>query len=81
MRDLALTARFFNGEEALHQGLVSHCAPNDEACFEWALAKAKEIASKSPVAVAATKRSLIFSRDHTVKEGLEHIAMLNSVML
>ena len=39
------------------------------------------IASKSPVAIATSKKSIVYSRDHTVQEGLEHIALLNSVML
>ncbi len=39
------------------------------------------IASKSPVAVSTTKRSIVFSRDHPVSEGLEHVGLLNSVML
>lgn len=40
-----------------------------KAAFEMAVS----IASKSPVAVQMTKRSLIYSRDHTVDESLEHI--------
>jgi len=39
------------------------------------------IASKSPVAVSATKMSLNYSRDHSVQEGLDHIATINSAML
>lgn len=34
---------------------------------------ASDIASKSPVGVQMTKRSIIYSRDHTVQEGLDHI--------
>lgn len=34
---------------------------------------AKTIAEKSPVAIQGTKRSLIYSRDHTVQDGLNHI--------
>lgn len=34
---------------------------------------AEQIASKSPVAVQATKASLVYSIDHTVTEGLDHI--------
>lgn len=34
---------------------------------------AKQIASKSPVAIQATKKSLVYSRDHSVQEGLDHI--------
>ena len=39
------------------------------------------IATKSPVAINTTKKSIIYSRDHSVAEGLNHIALLNSAML
>ena len=42
---------------------------------------AQDIAKKSPLAINITKQSLIYSRDHTVTEGLAHIALLNGVML
>lgn len=41
--------------------------------IEASLKLAETIAQKSPVAVQVTKRSLIYSRDHTVDEGLENI--------
>lgn len=31
------------------------------------------IAKKSPVAVQGTKMSMVYSRDHTVQEGLDHV--------
>jgi delta(3,5)-delta(2,4)-dienoyl-CoA isomerase len=34
---------------------------------------AAQIAEKSPVGVQGTKRSIVYSRDHTVQEGLDHI--------
>lgn len=34
---------------------------------------ASDIAAKSPVGVQMTKRSIIYSRDHTVQDGLNHI--------
>lgn len=37
---------------------------------------AKSIAEKSPVAVQGTKRSLIYSRDHSVQEGLNHVVCI-----
>lgn len=37
---------------------------------------AVDIASKSPVGIQMTKRSIIYSRDHTVQEGLDHIVSL-----
>lgn len=34
---------------------------------------AEEISKLSPVAVQGTKHNLVYSRDHTVQEGLDHI--------
>jgi delta(3,5)-delta(2,4)-dienoyl-CoA isomerase len=39
------------------------------------------IASKSPVGISGIKQSINFSRDHTVEEGLHHIALMNSALL
>ena len=41
-----------------------------------ALELAETIAKKSPVAVQLTKKSILYSRDHTVEQGLEHIVSL-----
>jgi len=54
---------------------------DQEALYKASMDLAKLIASKSPVAINITKKSIIFSRDHTVQEGLDHIAMLNGAML
>ena len=43
-----------------------------------ALDLANEIATKSPVAVLGIKKSVLFSRDHSVKDGLAHMALINS---
>jgi enoyl-CoA hydratase len=45
------------------------------------LAVAKEIAEKSPQAIWGTKEMLLDARDHTVAEGLEHIATWNAGMM
>lgn len=34
---------------------------------------AADIAAKSPVAVQVTKRNIVYSRDHAIQEGLDHI--------
>lgn len=44
--------------------------------IEGVLQIAEEISKKSPVAVQGTKVSLVYSRDHTVQEGLDHIVSL-----
>ena len=41
----------------------------------------RRISRNSPVAVAVTKASLNYSRDHTVADGLQHIALQNSSAL
>ena len=41
---------------------------------------AKEIASKGPLAIAGTKESLNYGRDHTTEEALNHIALWNTAM-
>ena len=80
-RELAYTARFFNHEEALQRGFVSSIHENKEEVLKQALALAQVIAAKSPVAVSTSKRSIVYSRDHTVQEGLDHISTLNASML
>ena len=49
--------------------------------MEHALALATRIAGKSPVAVQGTKSNLVYSREHSVAEGLERVGLWNSVML
>ena len=53
--------------------IVSHIYENKEELLSAAMAMASLIASKSPVAVASTKRNLIYSRDHSVEEGLDYM--------
>ena len=44
--------------------------------FERALEVAKDIASKSPIAVQTTKMQLNYARDHSVDEGLDYIVRI-----
>nr|XP_022912283.1 delta(3,5)-Delta(2,4)-dienoyl-CoA isomerase, mitochondrial-like [Onthophagus taurus] len=80
-RELCYTARQLHSAEALSCGLVSKVFDSKESLIAGTLDLAKIIASKSPVAIQGTKRSLIYSRDHTVQDGLEHIALWNRFML
>ncbi len=45
-----------------------------------AMELATQIASKPPVGIYAIKKSIIYSRDHTVADGLDHIALLNATL-
>ena len=81
MRELAYSTRMFTSQEALKNGLISKIVDTPENCLKESINLAILIASKSPIAVATTKSNLNYSRDHSVQEGLDHIAWLNSVML
>ena len=80
-RELAYTGRFFGADEALKHGFVSYVSETKEESFKKAYELAKNIAQKSPVGVATLKQNIIYSRDHTVDEGLHHILLLNMAML
>lgn len=79
VRELVYTARRFQSDEALSFGLVSRVFPDRDACVSGAIEMAELIASKSPVAVTGSKVNLVYSRDHTVQEGLDFVASVNGV--
>ncbi|XP_047647810.1 delta(3,5)-Delta(2,4)-dienoyl-CoA isomerase, mitochondrial isoform X3 [Phacochoerus africanus] len=81
VNELAFTARKMMADEALNSGLVSRIFPDQEVLLEAALALAAEISSKSPVAVQGTKINLLYSRDHSVAEGLNYMKSWNMSML
>jgi delta(3,5)-delta(2,4)-dienoyl-CoA isomerase len=78
VRELCLTGEMFTAQEALRIGFVSRICSNSDTIMEDAVKLAKVIAANSPVAVMGTKRSLVYSRDHSVSEGLNHIATHNA---
>ena len=67
-------------EEALKHGLVNKIFDSKEDMMEGVMAVAKDIASKGPLAIAGTKESLNYGRDHTTEESLNHIALWNNAM-
>lgn len=81
VQELAMTGRRFSAPEALGWGLLSSLHTDAGAVRDAALAMAVEIASKSPLAIAGTKQSVIYARDHRVADGLEQIATWNGGML
>uniref|UniRef100_A0A1I7ZT94 Delta(3,5)-Delta(2,4)-dienoyl-CoA isomerase, mitochondrial n=1 Tax=Steinernema glaseri TaxID=37863 RepID=A0A1I7ZT94_9BILA len=81
VRELAFSARNFGAQEALQNGLLSRVFESPEECLQASLKLASELSKKSPVAVQGTKVNLNYSRDHTVKESLEYIALWNQSQL
>ncbi|KAH0946543.1 hypothetical protein HN011_002625 [Eciton burchellii] len=81
VKELVYTARKYPATEALESGFISRMLDNKENLLSKSIEIAENIANKSPVAIQGSKRSMIYSRDHSVQEGLDHIAMSNSAML
>ena len=81
MREMAYTGRRMYADEAKENGLVSNTYESHEKLLEAANELAREIASKSPVAIYGLKAVMNYSRDHTVSEGLEYNALWSGAML
>ena len=81
MRELAYTGRRMYADEAKETGLVSDTYDSQDKMLEAASSLAKEIVSKSPVAIYGLKAVMNYSRDHSVKDGLEYNALWSGAML
>tara|TARA_S200000501_G_scaffold38466_1_gene31574 strand:- start:139 stop:1005 length:867 start_codon:yes stop_codon:yes gene_type:complete len=81
MREMAYTGRRMYADEAKENGLVSNTYESHEKLLEAANELAREIASKSPVAIYGLKAVMNYSRDHSVSEGLEYNALWSGAML
>ena len=81
MREMAYTGRRMYAEEAKETGLVSDTYKSQEDMLKAANSLAKEIASKSPVAIYGLKAVMNYSRDHSVSESLEYNALWSGAML
>lgn len=75
-RELVYTARKYPATEALESGFISRMLDNKENLLNKAIEIAENIANKSPVAVQGSKISMVYSRDHSVQEGLDHIVSI-----
>jgi enoyl-CoA hydratase len=81
VRELAYTGRNMSAQEAREVGFVNRVYDDRETMMREVLELATGIASKSPLAVRGSKETLLYSRDHSVAEGLNYIATWNSGML
>jgi enoyl-CoA hydratase len=80
LTELSYTGETFDGAKAQRLGLVSQVCPSEEALKQTAAELAATIAAKPPVAVRGIKRNLLFSRDHSVADGLAYAAAWNAGM-
>lgn len=81
LRELAYTGRYVEADEAHSIGLVNRVYADQDALLEGVLELAKEIATKSPLAVRGTKEMIRYMRDHSVEDGLNYVATWNAAML
>ena len=73
-RELAYTGRRMPAAEARECGLVNKVFETHEAMIAGVTEIAREIAAKSPLAIWGSKEMLNYARDHSVQDGLNHIA-------
>jgi enoyl-CoA hydratase len=74
VRELAYTGRRLPAARARDIGLVNEVFATHEDVVAHALATAREIASKSPLAVAGSKVMINYARDHSIRDALDYIA-------
>ena len=80
-RELAYTGRSMSAQEAREVGFVNQVFDDRDSMLAEVTAIALDIAGKSPLAVRGSKEMLLYSRDHSVSEGLNYIATWNAGML
>jgi len=80
VREMAYTGRRMPAEKARQIGWVNEVLATPEECVAHALATAREIAAKSPLAVTGSKVMINYARDHTIRDGLDYIAVWQTGM-
>jgi enoyl-CoA hydratase len=74
VREYAYTGRRMPAARAYELGFVNAVFDDQPSMLEAVHDVAREIASKSPLAVWGSKEMLNYARDHSVADGLNHIA-------
>jgi enoyl-CoA hydratase/carnithine racemase len=81
VRELALTGRDFNAQEALQMGLITRICDDRPTLVREAEKLAAQIAACPPLTVQGTKEVIIYSRDHGIEAGLQYVAQKNAAAL
>jgi enoyl-CoA hydratase len=77
LRQMAFCGLTLRAAQAASLGFVNGVSADPVAA---ALEAAGEIAARAPLAVTASKRAIDYAHEHTVAEGLELVALLQSAM-
>ncbi len=81
VKEIAMTSRIFDAEEAQKNGFVSYVLPNKAEAMKAGLKLATLMASKSPIAVQGTKEILNHARENTTAASLRYTGVWNSASL
>ena len=79
-REMAFTGERVGAERALAIGLVNAVAIDTSALVTQALAMARAIAAKSPLAIAGSKLALNYAVDHPTSQALQQMTLLQSAI-
>jgi len=79
-REMAYTGERLGAARALAVGLVNDVLPDAAALLDRAMALARTIASKSPLAIAGSKLALNHARDHSTASALHQMTLLQSAI-
>jgi enoyl-CoA hydratase len=77
---MAYTGERLAARRALEVGLVNAVLPDAGALLDHAMALAKGIAAKSPLAIAGSKLALNHARDHGTAASLQQMSLLQSAI-
>ena len=81
VRQISYTGERLPAPRARELGLVNETFDTQQAMLDHAMALAREIASKNPLAVSGSKAMINYARDHTIADGLDYIGVWNAAML
>lgn len=80
VKELAYTGRRLAAARALACGLVNEVFASHDAMLEAAMACARDIAAKPPVAIWGTKQAVHYARDHSVDDSLRQMGWLQGTI-
>lgn len=79
-REMAYLGERVSAERALAVGLVNAVLPDADAALAHAMQIARNIAAKSPLAIAGSKLALNHARDHGTASALQQMTLLQSAI-
>lgn len=80
-REMVFTSNPLNAKRALRHGLVNEVYASQEEMLKAARDMARKISSLSPLVVQGSKVVMNYADEHSIEEGLEHVALWNSAFL